>query len=70
MNKLLILLGFFALAGCETGNESGETYDGTPYVKSGAAGYSMYLTEVELSDGTRCVIAQGYKSGGITCDWD
>jgi len=60
---------FLALAGCSVSSESDVTNDGVAYTTVYAKGYSMYITEITLSDGTPCAVAQGYYKGGITCDW-
>jgi len=27
------------------------------------------IVEVQLEDGTRCAVFDGYKAGGLSCDW-
>jgi len=27
------------------------------------------IVEVQLDDGTRCAVWDGFKAGGISCDW-
>ena len=27
------------------------------------------IVEVQLADGTRCAVWDGFKAGGISCDW-
>lgn len=46
--------------GCE------ETNTDDPAIK--AVGWDV--TEIDLSDGTKCAVMDGYYSGGITCDWE
>lgn len=56
---VLVLLGVVAM-GCEPTNTQ------PPSVKGG----TWDVTEVELSDGVRCAVYDGFKSGGISCDWE
>ena len=30
----------------------------------------VLVIEFSLNDGTRCVVSDGYNSGGIACDWN
>ncbi len=54
--KLAALAALVLLAGCSVAG-SGQ----------GAASY-VHVSEITLSDGTRCVVAD-YHGTGIACDW-
>lgn len=28
------------------------------------------IVEVQLQDGTRCAVFDGFKAGGLSCDWE
>ena len=28
------------------------------------------IVEVKLQDGTRCAVFDGFKAGGLSCDWE
>lgn len=71
MNKNVIMasvvLAFgVILSGCGQ-NDSGTSVEEEtpPYSK-------LYPTEVTMDDGhtVQCVMMEGYKSGGLSCDWD
>lgn len=68
-NVITAVILFLALAGCSVSADNEVTSDGVAYTTVVAKGYSMYVTEITLSDGTQCAVAQGYYKGGITCDW-
>jgi predicted phosphodiesterase len=34
------------------------------------AGEYNEVIMIELEDGTRCALYDGFKKGGISCDWD
>lgn len=44
-----------------------------PYPGEIPPGYKMAgdnsIIEISLSDGTRCVVVDGYQSSAISCDW-
>lgn len=75
MKRYLIALaaGALLLTGCgegaSLGNSPAAPIDGT--VKVPISGDDdVLVVEFHLSDGTRCVVSDGYNSGGVDCDWD
>jgi len=54
---LVCILLVILLVACGPESQSGQVKEVAP---------NLYLTEI---DGMPCVIYQGYKSGGLTCDW-
>ena len=63
-NKLLIVLLsvlLVSLSGC--GEYKDETTNTIP------TGTNSEVKEVTLKDGTRCVIYESYRRGGIVCEW-
>lgn len=65
------LLGFAAvvtaLVGCAPSVSSQIIPPRSAYVQYDLPDNSVY--EFKLHDGTRCVVSNGYFSGGITCNW-
>ena len=69
MRYVIVGLMLMLMVGCTTSQESGVTDEGVNHITVRSGGFDMYVQEVELSDGTRCAVAQGYYKGGITCNW-
>lgn len=61
----------FSFAGCgtEDGNSPKAPTNGTVVVPVEGT-EDISVVEFTLNDGTRCVVSDGYNSGGIDCDWN
>jgi hypothetical protein len=65
MTKKLAISLLVVLSGCSKAHEvTVEHPSATQYDIPGG-----YVNEFRLSDGTRCVSYNGYKQGGIHCNW-
>lgn len=65
MTKKLTILVLILVAGCAPAPPPGA--EGSPLWVS--LGESTYVRQFTFRDGTRCVVMDGYQSGGIDCDW-
>lgn len=72
MNKNMIMVTIalatgIALSGCSGNNSNTDSVD-----KNETEYANVYPTEVKTKDGhtVQCVVMEGYKAGGLTCDWD
>lgn len=66
---LTLLLIVIALSGCSVSQTPLDPNESKFITES----YSIWgdsVAVLKLQDGTRCAIYQGYKAGGISCDWD
>ncbi len=59
--KYLALVAMLFLVGCD--DAPSKT---TSVINTGGVGQ---VKELNLSDGTKCAIYDGYRAGGITCNW-
>lgn len=65
--KYALILAALLLAGC---SQTPQAQSVVPNVPEGVqrVGYND-VYDFKLEDGTRCVLMDGYRSGGITCNW-
>jgi len=70
-----IALGFASLTGCGASDNPTSGTDGTPvtvnlHQRINIEGQTdINLWKVTMSDGTVCVVSDGNRSGGVSCDW-
>lgn len=66
-----LFIGLMLLTSCggsvEDSNVPDSTNDQSKITIGGDAEAGAY--EFTLSDGTQCVYVDGYRNGGISCDW-
>lgn len=72
MNKNLIIVAIALTTGIMISGCSGNGSETDSVDKSEAEYANVYPTEVKTKDGrtVQCVVMEGYKSGGLTCEWD
>lgn len=69
MRYTIVALLLMLVAGCSTDVEQYED-NGYAIMRVESEGFVTYITEIELSDGTRCAVSQGMRKGGISCAWE
>lgn len=64
----ILIAATLLLAGCSASETSIDQHDSKVITEA----YSIYgdgVVVFKLKDGTRCALYQGYKAGGLSCDW-
>ena len=57
-----VIASIMVIASCSNESASNKQHEGKVF-----GGDDVITT---LSDGTRCAVWDGYKAGGISCDWE